>query len=290
VVAIGMADALPALPRVEWHVLPSPDHAIAALDAIVADFRAQLGDGWERFLAEQAIGGMPVYHVKQLHEAISGRVTIEHLSENSFGSLIPGLAYPGLKTGCDMAVALVALALLALPLAVIAIVVRLDSPGPALFRQRRTGYRGRPFTLLKFRTMIAGPDAPSGDPREGAITQAHDDRITRVGRWLRRTRLDELPQVVNIVRGEMSWIGPRPEAIVLSQWYEREIPFYRYRHIVRPGISGWAQVNQGHVACVADVLGKLNYDFYYIKYFSPTLDLLIIARTVKTMLTGFGAK
>lgn len=290
VVAVGLADRLPRLARVEWEVLASPDHPVVALDAIVADFRAPLSDGWQRFLAEQAIGGMPVYHVKQLQEAISGRVTIDHLSENSFGSLIPGLAYPRLKAGGDIAIALIALIGLALPLAVIAVVVRLDSPGPALFRQRRTGYRGRPFTLLKFRTMTVGSEDAQHDPRDRAITQAQDRRITRVGRWLRRTRLDELPQLFNIVRGDMSWIGPRPEAVVLSQWYENEIPFYRYRHIVRPGISGWAQVNQGHVACVEDVLGKLNYDFYYIKYFSATLDLLIVARTVKTMITGFGAK
>ncbi|TIP99650.1 MAG: sugar transferase, partial [Mesorhizobium sp.] len=117
-----------------------------------------------------------------------------------------------------------------------------------------------------------------------------DTRITRLGQFLRKSRIDELPQAINILRGEMSWIGPRPEALVLSKWYEAELPFYRYRHIVRPGITGWAQVNQGHVAAVDDVLEKLHYDFYYIKNFSPWLDVLIVFRTIRTMLTGFGAR
>jgi len=107
---------------------------------------------------------------------------------------------------------------------------------------------------------------------------------------LRRSRIDELPQLWNVLKGEMSLIGPRPEALALSEWYERELPFYTYRHIVRPGITGWAQVNQGHVAELGDVHIKLHYDFYYIKHFSAWLDILIMLRTVSTMLTGFGSK
>ena len=122
------------------------------------------------------------------------------------------------------------------------------------------------------------------------MTSDDDDRITRVGGFLRRSRIDELPQIWNILKGEMSWIGPRPEAQVLSSWYTGEIPFYRYRHVVKPGISGWAQVNQGHVAEVDDVHLKLHFDFYYIKYFSPWLDLLIVFRTIRTMASGFGSR
>ena len=109
-------------------------------------------------------------------------------------------------------------------------------------------------------------------------------------RFLRRTRLDELPQILNILAGDMSWIGPRPEAIDLSTWYEAEIPFYSYRHIVRPGITGWAQVNQGHVADLAEINMKLQYDFFYVKNFSAWLDILITMRTVVVMLNGFGSK
>ncbi|TIW44155.1 MAG: polyprenyl glycosylphosphotransferase, partial [Mesorhizobium sp.] len=170
----------------------------------------------------------------------------------------------------------------------VAIAVKLDSAGPALFKQKRMGYRGNIYEVYKFRTMKLS--AVAGDEKDEAITKAGDTRITRLGQFLRKSRIDELPQAINILRGEMSWIGPRPEALVLSKWYEAELPFYRYRHIVRPGITGWAQVNQGHVAAVDDVLEKLHYDFYYIKNFSPWLDVLIVFRTIRTMLTGFGAR
>nr|WP_246359624.1 sugar transferase [Sphingomonas yantingensis] len=171
----------------------------------------------------------------------------------------------------------------------VAVMIRLDSPGPAIFRQQRIGFRGQPFTCYKFRTMRVAP-AAAGDDRSHAMTQSNDQRITRIGRFLRTSRLDELPQILNVLKGEMSWIGPRPEATVLSRWYEAELPFYRYRHIVRPGITGWAQVNQGHVADVDEVLHKLHFDFYYIRRFSPWLDILIVARTIRTMVTGFGAR
>ena len=183
-------------------------------------------------------------------------------------------------------------ALLVLPFALLVIVpaaiaVRLDSPGPILFRQKRVGHAGKPIIVYKFRTMRT---VQVEDERRAAMTADDDDRVTRVGRFLRKVRLDELPQIFNILKWEMSWIGPRPEAEVLSIWYTSELPFYRYRHVVKPGISGWAQVNQGHVAEVEEVHRKLQYDFYYIKYFSPWLDLLILFRTIKTMLTGSGAK
>jgi lipopolysaccharide/colanic/teichoic acid biosynthesis glycosyltransferase len=135
-------------------------------------------------------------------------------------------------------------------------------------------------------------EQPGGESRirESLATGDGDPRITKVGKVLRRFRIDELPQIFNILKGEMSWIGPRPEAAVLSTWYTSELPFYRYRHVVKPGISGWAQVNQGHVAEIDEVHRKLQYDFYYIKYFSPWLDAVILFRTIKIMLTGYGAK
>lgn len=278
-------------PQVDWTRMERPlvpDHPAAS---IAADLRADHSPEWERMLAQAAISGVPVYHTKQLRESLTGRVEIEHLSENSFGSLIPALGYRGVKRLIDVVAGIVLLPLLILPLLVVAILVRRSSPGPILFRQRRMGYQGVPFDMLKFRTMTAAPVADTADAaRDSAITRDGDDRITPIGRFLRRSRIDELPQIVNILRGEMSWIGPRPEAVPLSEWYDRELPFYAYRHIVRPGITGWAQVNQGHVAGLDDVHVKLHYDFYYIKFFSAWLDLLIAFRTVGIMLTGFGAK
>ena len=259
----------------------------AGCHAIVADFAADLPDEWEAFLADAALAGRIVYQVKQLSESLTGRVELAHLSENSFGSLLPARGYFHLKSLGDFLFALMLLPL-ALPLmAVVALAIRAEGPGPILFRQARIGYAGARITVYKFRTM---KPVSIEDERRAAMTGEDDERITGVGRLLRKMRIDELPQIFNILKWQMSWIGPRPEAEVLSIWYTSELPFYRYRHVVKPGISGWAQVNQGHVAEVAEVHYKLHYDFYYIKYFSPWLDLLILFRTVKTMLSGFGAR
>lgn len=213
---------------------------------------------------------------------------IAHLSENTLGSINPNAGYIKLKQVIDWVMALVTLVAFFPFALVLALLIKLDSPGPVIFRQQRMGFRGLPFTMYKFRTMVDG--GSSGAAVEGAITRPGDKRITRIGSFLRRTRIDELPQLVNILRGEMSWIGPRPEAVSLSQWYERELPFYRYRHIVRPGITGWAQINQGHVAQIDEVHQKLHYDFYYIQNFSPWLDVVIVLRTCGVVLTGFGSR
>ena len=229
-----------------------------------------------------------VYQVQQLFESLTGRVQVRHISENSFGSLVPARAYSAIKHLVDWLAVIALLPILVPLLGATALAIKLIDGGPVLFRQRRTGRGGQQFWVTKFRTMKVAGEIE--DQRLAAMTDADDVRITRLGGLLRRSRIDELPQVWNILRGEMSWIGPRPEAQVLSAWYTGDIPFYRYRHVVRPGISGWAQVNQGHVAEVDDIHLKLQYDFFYIKYFSPWLDILIVFRTVRTMLTGFGSK
>jgi lipopolysaccharide/colanic/teichoic acid biosynthesis glycosyltransferase len=288
VVPYGEVDHLFEIEDVSWTRLADPGNSDLAFDAIVADLRFDIPDEWERFLADRALAGTLVMHVKQMEESLTGRVAIEHLSENNLGSLIPGIVYGKVKRAGDFVLSLVAVPLLLPVMLIVALLIRLDSAGPVLFRQERMGYRGDVFAMFKFRSMRAADEMP--DPRAAAMTRDDDARVTRLGRYLRRYRIDELPQVINVLKGEMSWIGPRPEAVPLSRWYESELPFYRYRHIVRPGITGWAQVKQGHVADVEDVLWKLQYDFYYIKNFSFWLDLLIVARTIRTVLSGFGAR
>lgn len=291
VVPIGAWISLTELKGVSWIKLDEPRMDLAGrCDAIVADFSADLSPKWEAFLADAALAGMIVYQVKPLAESLTGRVEIDHLSENSFGSLVPARGYFHLKTIIDFLAALVFLPVLLPVMIAAAIAILLDDGGPIFFRQRRIGHRGAPFRVMKFRTMRVETKTGADDARTAAMTGDLDPRITRVGAFLRKTRIDELPQIFNILRAKMSWIGPRPEAEVLSHWYVGEIPFYRYRHVVKPGISGWAQTNQGHVAEVHDIHRKLHYDFYYIKYFSPFLDVLILFKTVKTMLTGFGAR
>ncbi|UVO50933.1 sugar transferase [Sphingomonas sp. SUN019] len=284
----GDYQTLQAVAGVNWIVLTDATQNLDGLQAVAADLRVDIAPEWDRALADCALAGIPVYHTKHLAESLTGMVELEHLSENSFGTLAPVSAFMTFKHILDWMIAAVVGLVLAPLMILLAIFIRLDSPGPAIFRQMRIGYRGKPFTVYKFRTMVSSPK--SVPALDAAKTQTEDKRITRIGSFLRRSRIDELPQILNILRAEMSWIGPRPEAQVLSQWYEGEIPFYRYRHIVRPGLTGWAQVHQGHVAEVEDVKTKLNYDFYYIKTYSPWIDLLIVAKTTQTILNGFGAK
>ena len=291
IVPYGRSPQLGAIDAVDWQMLRSPDlDEVVGCNAIVADFGADLPAEWESFLADAALDGRIVYQVKQLHESLTGRVELEHISENSFGSLVPARGYFHLKELVDLLFALAVLPFYLVVALFVAVAIRIEGPGSVFFRQQRIGHAGKPIEVLKFRTMKPLPVHVVDTERHSAITAVDDDRITRVGGFLRRTRIDELPQIWNVLKGEMSWIGPRPEAEVLSVWYTGEIPFYRYRHVVKPGISGWAQVNQGHVAAVDDVHRKLQYDFYYIKYFSPWLDVLIVFRTIKTMFTGFGSR
>lgn len=285
----GETAGLLGIEEVSWRLLDHPAAGVQDLDAIAADLRVDLPSEWDRQLADYALSRMPVYHTKHLMESLTGRVELEHLSENSFGSLVPRQDYMTIKHAVDWLAALVLLLVL-LPVGLaVAVLIYMTSGGPVLFRQERIGYQGRSFTILKFRTMKVMQAQP-GRERDMAITRDKDDRVTPLGAFLRRTRLDELPQLINVLKGEMSFIGPRPEAAVLSRWYEQEIPFYRYRHIVRPGIAGWAQVCQGHVAEVEQVRSKLHYDFYYIKRYSPWIDMLIVVRTIRTMMTGYGSK
>lgn len=280
----GEDDRLFEIAGAEWTRLKEPTEKFQQFDGVVADLRADLPSHWERFIAASVLAGWPVFHVKQVMELLTGRVSIEHLSENSFGSVLPSLLYLRLKRVVDCAAAATLLPLVLPVIAVAAVLVKIDSKGPMFFTQRRMGYRGRIFTMIKLRSMRTDM------PADQLFTAANDPRITTLGRFLRKYRIDELPQIFNVLKGDMSWIGPRPEAVKLANWYEESIPFYTYRHAVRPGITGWAQVSQGNVAEIEAATTKLQYDFYYIKYFSPWLDLLIVLRTVKTILTGFGSR
>jgi lipopolysaccharide/colanic/teichoic acid biosynthesis glycosyltransferase len=277
------AGKITCLKGASWIDLQTPPENLADIDGVVANLRASFAPEWERFLARTVLQGWPVYDVKQIQESLTGRVEIEHLSENSFGSVLPSLIYLRLKRIIDVITAAMVLPVFIPIILVAAAAIRLESKGPVLFRQLRMGFRANPFTCYKLRSMRQ-------DKMGAKFTADDDPRITRVGRFLRKYRIDEFPQIFNILKGEMSWIGPRPEAVELALWYERDIPFYNYRHAVRPGITGWAQVNLGNVAEVKAATAKLHYDFYYIKYFSLWLDLLIVAKTIRTMLTGFGAR
>lgn len=296
-VPFGKVDRLRRLVAFDWRDLSEPRVPQGRQQAIVVDLRAALPEPWEQMISRAVLAGIPVYHIKQLEEALTGRVDIEHLSENTLGALGTSQTFASIKRLGDVSLAIVLLPVMMLLFAALGVLIRLDSPGPVFFVQERAGFRGERFRMVKLRTMtalapaLAGCQIPGGNAeRAAAITRADDQRITRVGRFLRHYRLDELPQIFNVLSGEMSWIGPRPEAIELSRWYGQNLPFYSYRHIVRPGITGWAQVSQGHVADLASVHDKLRFDFFYIKNFSLWLDLVIAARTIRVICSGFGSK
>jgi lipopolysaccharide/colanic/teichoic acid biosynthesis glycosyltransferase len=286
----GEVGRVEALENAEWMMLQRPDDEVVDCDGVVVDLNAEHPDEWERFIADSALSGIRVYDFRQAVEQLTGRAEIDRLSLNTLGSINPNEVYFKTKQAAEWGLAVVALVLLAPVFLVVAIAIKCDSAGPVFFRQPRVGFRGEVFRVFKFRTMFDGSDRSGSSERHASITTTGDARITRVGRFLRRTRLDELPQFLNVVTGHMGWIGPRPEAVPLTQWYEQELPFYHYRHIVRPGITGWAQVRQGHVADVSEVREKLYYDFYYIKNYSFWLDVFIVMLTIKIVLTGHGAK
>ncbi len=165
------------------------------------------------------------------------------------------------------------------------IAIRLDSPGPAIFRQKRVGENGKLFTVFKFRSMYEGSEKKHLRPAED-----DDDRVTRVGKWLRRTRIDELPQLFNIVRGDMAFVGPRPFVPEQEEEYAASIPFYKERWLVKPGATGWAQINRGYNVTLEDNREKLAYDLFYLKNVSFGLDLFIMFSTIKILLLGRGGR
>ncbi|HIF9351679.1 TPA: sugar transferase [Photobacterium damselae] len=176
------------------------------------------------------------------------------------------------------------LAKIAIPVGLItALLIKLESPGPVFFRQKRTGQYNKEFEVIKFRSMRNDAE------KNGAQWASKNDaRVTRVGKFIRKTRIDELPQLINIVKGEMSLVGPRPEREVFIETLEKEIPYYRFRHAVKPGVTGLAQVKYAYGASVEDAVWKHKYDIYYIKHQSAWLDLKVILLTVKTVIFGMG--
>lgn len=276
--------ALPKLDNIDWIILQeSSDFTASQGDIIIADLRANLGAEWEAFLADCTLKHIPVYHSSRLIEAISGRVKMDHLYENDLGSLLPSKSYLLIKRFVDIGLVLFSVPFVLPIMAVTAFLIVLESRGGAFFLQERVGQGGKTFTMIKFRSMYSGTST-------NKTTDDDDSRITKVGKIIRKTRIDELPQFYNVLKGEMSLIGPRAEFNQFAKEYEKEIPFYSYRHIVKPGISGWAQVMQGYNYGVEETKIKLEYDFYYIKNFSFSMDLLILFKTIQTILTGFGAR
>jgi exopolysaccharide biosynthesis polyprenyl glycosylphosphotransferase len=271
----------PATTRFEQ--IGSPEEAMHC-DGILVERGLTADPARTRLLTQYRLGHLRMYSVERIGEMLTGRVGLDHIDENFFDDYADHYLFDYVKRLTDV-VAVIALAPLAIPVGLaVALAVCLESPGGALFRQRRVGLFGKPFTMLKFRSMGVDNHAPA----QFALHQ--DPRVTRVGRFIRKYRLDEIPQLWNVLVGDMSFIGPRPEQVPMVEEFSETIAYYPYRHLVRPGLSGWAQVQQGYVGTHAETVTKLSYDLYYVKHCSFALDLLIAVKTIRTLLTGYGAR
>lgn len=274
---------MPDLLACRWLDFDEVQNRRMRVDAIVADLSLELSEAQLEALADAAISGVPVLDRRYIVESLTGRTPLGGLTPNEFGALLPSRQYLVVRRVVELVLTVAALPLLILVLGVIGAIVRYDSPGPVFFVQSRVGRRRRVFNMIKFRTMYHGVQGPS-------FTKTGDPRITRVGHFLRRCRLDELPQIFNILRGEMSWVGPRPEALSLEKGYVRDIEHFALRGIVRPGLTGWAQINQGYAHEADAMRSKLEYDLYYLKHCSLWLDLVIVLHTFAVVFRGTGAR
>lgn len=231
--------------------------------------------------------GAQVTPMARLYEQVTGRIPIEHVSEQLWTLVLPDQShslganlYALWKRATDLLLAVIGLTLFAPLLPILALAIVLESRGPVCYTQTRLGRAGAPFRIFKLRTMVVNAEGDSGPQ----WAKAKDSRVTRVGRFLRRTRLDEAPQLLNVLRGEMSIIGPRPERPEFVEPLAADIPFYRARLAVKPGLTGWAQVRYRYGSTREDALRKLQYDLYYIRHQSPLMDITIVLKTVGVVL------
>jgi exopolysaccharide biosynthesis polyprenyl glycosylphosphotransferase len=252
---------------------------------IVVTADGKLKDKLFEALIDCQAKGVRVSWMPEFYERLYQKVPVEHLDRSWALYMIQDRPVfnrleLGLKRLLDLILLIFALPIFLLILIPVAVAIKFESPGPVFYRQVRCGRAGERFMIYKFRTMVANAE------KDGRARWASkgDPRITRVGQFLRKSRLDELPQLLNVFRGEMSIVGPRPERPEFVEQLEEEIPFYRMRHLVKPGLTGWAQINHEYGNTVDDALIKLQYDFYYVRYWSIWLDLYILFRTVGVVL------
>lgn len=260
-----------------------------APDRIVVAGSVSLENPLVQTLLSFSMSGLTIEPIGDFHEDLFNRVSLETISIKQLifsPSFRPKPGFSLLQEIYGRVLAFVGL-ILAAPLMLLTLIaVRLDSPGSALLRQIRIGKGGHTFTLLKFRSMFVNADSIAGAVR----AQENDPRVTRVGRWIRLTRIDELPQLINVLRGEMALVGPRPEMPELEKGLLTDIPLYPQRQRVKPGITGWAQIHHEPEDAISNTVRKLEYDLFYIKKMSPALDFLIMFHTLKAVVLRLGAR
>jgi sugar transferase (PEP-CTERM system associated) len=286
----GAASAVDAGRIVRNHA--SLERAIDALDVheVVVAVQDQRGGFLPvKELLACRLRGIRVTDMPGLFERVTGEVPVQSLKASwlIYGEgFRQGLVRRILKRALDLAAALVLLVVAAPVMLAAAIAIFIECGGPVIFRQERVGLGGRTFNVLKFRSMCADAEK-DGVPRWASTK---DPRVTRVGRFIRKTRIDELPQIFNVLKGEMSFVGPRPERPYFVDQLSEQVPFYGARHTVKPGVTGWAQVRYSYGSTVEDAVRKLQFDLYYVKNHSVLLDVVILFRTVRVVLLGEGAR
>jgi lipopolysaccharide/colanic/teichoic acid biosynthesis glycosyltransferase len=263
-------------------VIRGADTDLGGFDRFLIDVTTHYSDRWSRFLLRSYMRGVLVTPWVQFLETRRGRVDIESFDLSDIVLRPSQILYSRVKRVLDIMGVLLALPFALIIGAIVHLYILVRAGRPVLFRQERRGHGGKDFTILKFRTMHH--DAG----KHSALD--NDDRIVPGLSLIRRLRFDEIPQILNIWRGEMSWIGPRPATIEVSEATEMVEPKYASRLLVRPGLTGWAQVNSGYASTVEEEVEKLGYDLYYVKNMSLDLDLLILARTIRILLFRTGAK
>ncbi len=274
-----------AIKHVSWLTVQPDTLVHADLDVVLADLQSVVDENLSRQLTKLSQLGIIVLDCSQTESLLTGRIRMETISLNEFGDITVPTLYIGLKRVIDISITLLLLPLILVASALVALAIKVDSRGPIFFSQNRIGYKNKPFLMFKFRSMHSAPQHT--DPE---FAPQADQRITRIGRILRRNRLDEVPQFWNVLKGEMSIVGPRPEQSKFVERFSRTIPFYDLRHTVRPGITGWAQVMTGYASNEDQTKTKLEYDFFYIKHLNIWIDMLVLIRTFKTVLLGRGSR
>ncbi len=235
------------------------------------------------------VEGIDVLDGNSFYEMLTGKLVVEHMNPGwlVFSEGFKRSRWRWLLKRCgDIFLSLLMLILLMPLIVLVAIIIKIDSPGPVFFSQERTGERKKKYKIYKFRSMVANAEAQSGP----VWAQSNDSRVTKFGHFIRLTRIDEIPQLWNVLRGEMSFVGPRPEREFFIKKLEELIPYYGERFSAKPGLTGWAQVCYPYGASVEDAVEKLNYDLFYIKNMSFLMDMMIVMRTVKTVLFAKGAR
>jgi exopolysaccharide biosynthesis polyprenyl glycosylphosphotransferase len=273
---LGTVAQIPAIVR---------DRNVDRVVVSLADARGKLA--MDDLLRMKLNDGVRFDHLASVYEEYTGKIAVENLRPSWF-IFSKGFRKTRLLAGkraVDTVLAVIGLVMAAPIMVAAAALIRCTSPGPVLYSQRRHGKDGRPFTIYKLRSMRVDAEAKTG----AVWSIAGDPRVTRVGGFLRRSRIDELPQLWNVLKGDMSFVGPRPERPEFFATLSDRIPFYGQRLVVRPGITGWAQIRHGYGASEQDALEKLQFDLFYIKHLSIAFDLFILLETVKTVLVRRGS-